>query len=46
MPYDDEMHRDENSILMFCKIPRSRQEITEFLGLKTSGYVVKRYITP
>ena len=46
MPSDDEMHRDEDSILTFCKIPRSRQEITEFLGLKTSGYVVKRYITP
>lgn len=46
MSSDDEMHRDEDSILMFCKIPRSRQEITEFLGLKTSGYVVKRYITP
>lgn len=46
MSSDDEMHRDEDSILMFCKIPRNRQEITEFLGLKTSGYVVKRYITP
>ena len=34
------------SLLEFCRTPRSRKEITQFLGLKTAGYAMERYIRP
>ena len=33
-------------LLEFCRTPRSRKEITQFLGLKTAGYAMERYIRP
>lgn len=37
---------DENTLLNFCKIPRSRKEIADFLKLKTTSYAMQRYVTP
>ena len=34
------------SLLDFCKQPRSREEITEFLGIKTTGYAMQKYVKP
>ena len=37
---------DEKDLLVFCRAPRSRKEIAEHLGLKTSAYVMTKYIAP
>ena len=37
---------DENSILAFCIVPRTRQEIADFLGVKSVPYAIRTYITP
>lgn len=37
---------DESTLLNFCKIPRSRKEIADFLKLKTTSYAMQRYVTP
>lgn len=34
------------TLLDFCKEPRSRKEIAAFLGLKTASYAAERYIRP
>lgn len=33
-------------LMEFCKEPRSRQEIAEYLGLKTLYHVTKKYVDP
>lgn len=33
-------------LIIFCKTPRTRQEIADFLGIKASSYLMKRYIYP
>ena len=35
-----------DTLLDFCKIPRSRKEIADFLKLKTTTYAMQRYVTP
>lgn len=34
------------NLLDFCQIPRSRAEIADFLGIKTTRYVMQQYIKP
>ena len=34
------------ALLAFCKTPRSRKEIADFLKLKTTTYAMQRYVTP
>ena len=51
-----EMHRgaeskqvpdtDVEKLLQFCTTPRSRQEIADFLGIRTIYYVTRHYIQP
>lgn len=36
----------ENALLEYCAQPRSRHEISEFLGIKTTFYVTDKYIKP
>ncbi|MDY4011191.1 MAG: ATP-binding protein [Fusobacterium gastrosuis] len=36
----------EEKIVEFCKIPKSRKEIADFLEVKTSVYVYSKYIEP
>lgn len=38
--------KETNALLAFCKEPRSRQEIADYVGVKTIFYVMKRYIQP
>lgn len=33
-------------LLAFCRVPRSREEIAEFVGVRTQFYVVAKYIKP
>lgn len=42
----DRLPQDVQILLEFCRVPRSRHEIAEYLGIKTQNYVVKRYIKP
>lgn len=37
---------EENSLIEFCRTPRSRKEISEFLKVKSVSYAMKRYIQP
>lgn len=36
----------EKNLLEFCSTPRSRQEIADYVGVKTVFYAVKHYIEP
>lgn len=37
---------DTKSILSFCAVPRSREEIADFLGISTIPYAMTTYINP
>ncbi len=37
---------DEAGLLEFCRIPRTRQEISEFLGLSSTTYAIQTYVNP
>ncbi len=37
---------EEKDILAFCAVPRSREELAEFLGIKSIPYAIRTYITP
>ncbi len=39
---DDEAER----LIAFCTVPRSRQEIADFLGVKTTFYAMQQYVSP
>ena len=41
-----EMTEKEEELLNFLKIPRSRNEIAEYLGIGTIAYVMQTYINP
>ncbi|BEU86848.1 hypothetical protein TAMA11512_03120 [Selenomonas sp. TAMA-11512] len=44
---EDELHPGaEISLTEFCRTPRTRREIADFLGLQTATYAWKRYIAP
>jgi len=36
----------EGDLLRFCTVPRSRQEIAEFLGIKSVPYAIKAHVMP
>lgn len=36
----------EERLLQFCAVPRTRQEIAAFLGIKSVPYAIKSHITP
>ena len=35
-----------DSLLEFCNTPRTRQEIAEYLGVKTAFYAIQHYVKP
>lgn len=37
---------DEEKLLSFLRVPRSRKEIAEFLGLSTTTYAMSTYVQP
>lgn len=43
---NDSANDNVNDLIEFCKEPKSRQEIAEFLGLKTIYHVSKKHIEP
>ena len=41
-----EKKKDNNDLLAFCAIPRTRKEITEYLGISTVFYAMQHYVQP
>ena len=37
---------ESNELVMFCKTPRSRKEICDFLGLNSVTYAIQTHIMP
>ncbi|WP_110954641.1 ATP-binding protein [Anaerosinus massiliensis] len=37
---------EHGDLVRFCRVPRSRDEITAYLGLKTNYHAMKKYILP
>ncbi|MCR5100600.1 MAG: AAA family ATPase, partial [Butyrivibrio sp.] len=35
-----------NELILFCKIPRTRNEICEFLGLSSVTYAIQTHVMP
>ena len=44
--YENEEEVFERKILEFCREPKSRKEIAEFIGIKTVAYAYTKYIEP
>lgn len=42
----DDSETTEEKLLRFCAVPRTRQEIAAFLGIKSVPYTVTTYVTP
>lgn len=40
------MPEPEEKLLRFCAVPRTRQEIAEFLGIKSVPYAIKTHVMP
>ena len=40
------LNKGKEGLLKFCKTPRTRQEIADYLGINTVFYVMKHYIQP
>jgi ATP-dependent DNA helicase RecG len=34
------------NLLAYCKMPRTRQEIANYLGIKTISFAMTRYVSP
>ena len=41
-----EVSEEKGTLLEYCKEPRSREEIKDFLKIKTWNYIMKRWINP
>ncbi len=39
-------HRTNSNLLDFCRSPRTKQEIADYLGIKTLFYVMQKYVKP
>ena len=37
---------DENGLILFCKTPRTRKEICEYLGLSSITYAIQTHVMP
>ena len=35
-----------HDLLLFCITPRTKKEISEFLGLKSTSYAIQKYVMP
>ena len=44
--YLDFSRKNTDGPLDFCKTPRTRQEIADFLGVKTVFYAMQHYVKP
>ena len=43
---DTPSHVKEQDILFFCKVPRTREEIRKYVGLKTMNHAMQKYVWP
>lgn len=43
---DEDEDLFEHPLLAFCAIPRTRQEIADFLGIRAVQYAMRRYVDP
>ena len=41
-----EMDEDAKKIVDFCKQPRTRKELLDFIGLTSASYAMRKYVTP
>lgn len=41
-----EQNEDVKNLLLFCKTPRTRQEICEYLGLSSTTYAIQTHVMP
>lgn len=41
-----ERERKDKDLLYFCRIPRTRKEITDYLGISTVFYAMQHYVQP
>ena len=39
-------NNEDIDLISFCKTPKSRKEIAEYLDIKTTSFVTKEYIQP
>ncbi len=46
MPENPRPVQDATDLLMFCRQPRTRKEIADYLGIKTISFAMKRYVDP
>ena len=47
IPVEDKAkHAKGQDVLAFCKVPRSREEITNYVGLKTMYHAMQKYVWP
>ena len=44
--YKERKDEKENPLIRFCSTPRTRNEIADFLGLKSVSFAISRYIEP
>ncbi|MGN1277427.1 MAG: ATP-binding protein [Floccifex sp.] len=44
--YNEQNTRSDMDLISFCKVPKTRQEIANFLGIKTIAFVSREYIQP
>lgn len=40
------MDEDTKGIIDFCKQPRTRKELLDFIGLTSASYAMRKYVTP
>ena len=43
---DIELSEDIDNLLLFCRTPRTRKEICEYLGLSSVTYAIQTHIMP
>lgn len=43
---DEAKETNAKDLLEFCKVPRTRQEIADFLGIKTVTFAIKSHVLP
>ena len=45
-PETSTQYSDEKGLIDFCRVPRSRKEIVEYLGISSGQYALRRYLDP
>lgn len=42
----EEISSEAGNLILFCKTPRTRKEISEYLGLSSTTYAIQVYVMP